>query len=379
MMEANLERRRFAANMLDARLKELVRQWDGLRASPSRDGVDLFREQLAALLVDADQIARLLREGPPARPEESGRPLMRPSARDLIHNNRALDSALWDAAGAWRELQRQPGLEGISAVESNLREALARAEALRGVLEIAAASPGRAPHKPYGVSSPGGAADPADGGAGLALDALLWRIQSDWQHVRKSPTVERVGVLRGELKEALDTAAQLREGISGAREVAPESLDSGVARFPLFRDPATGAYTRAGFDSIASAELRRCRRYHRAFGLIVIQSFAPDLEALRERVELLRDQLREYDLLSRYLDPLLVVGLPESDERQTRRVAARIEAALYDGACWGPDDRIATAGMPSAGETLAVLMATARRRLSSAVPKAPPASGSSEI
>ncbi|MEN8144360.1 MAG: hypothetical protein ABFS14_05355, partial [Gemmatimonadota bacterium] len=130
-----------------------------------------------------------------------------------------------------------------------------------------------------------------------------------------------------------------------------------------YRDGFTGAYNREGFDVRAGAELKRCRRHKRPFGLLLMRVEASDLEELRRRIEVIQEDLRDYDLLSRYVDQFIVVGLPESEREGALAVAKRVKLALRDAGLDHPADRLAFASCPDDGQTLSSLLTVAERRL----------------
>ena len=77
----------------------------------------------------------------------------------------------------------------------------------------------------------------------------------------------------------------------------------------------------------------------------------------------LESLLRGYDLLSRYSDRLVVVGLPETDASETRRIAARLLRALEESSQVAVR-RLSYALMPDDGASLSVLLERAEERLS---------------
>jgi len=139
-------------------------------------------------------------------------------------------------------------------------------------------------------------------------------------------------------------------------------LTDGV-RFLPYRDPFTGVYNREGFDALAEAELKRCRRYDRGFGLLVLEISPPDLAGLQRAVATARAELREYDLIARYVDDLVFIGVPEGGGGATRRVASRVLKALRAGGMGTWFRQLSYAILPDDGSTLSGLIHTARERL----------------
>jgi GGDEF domain-containing protein len=203
-----------------------------------------------------------------------------------------------------------------------------------------------------------------------SLDALLTRIRDDWQSLRREPAADRAGILRSELAEARRRAervqAQLRSGASGGRSERDSAhYLTGVkeaVRFGPYRDAFTGLYNREGFDVLAGAELKRCRRYSRSFGLLLLEIQSTDLDELRATIGTLQSLLRGYDLVSRYSDRLIAVGLPETNPADTRRIAARLLRAL-ESAGQRSLRRLSYALMPDDGATLSAMFEQAEQRL----------------
>jgi GGDEF domain-containing protein len=139
---------------------------------------------------------------------------------------------------------------------------------------------------------------------------------------------------------------------------------AGSARYPPFRDQETGLHSREGFDAVASGELKRCRRYERAFALLLIQLAVRDPDELRRAAGVVRRSLRESDLAGRHVDRTLAVALPETGLDDGRRVAGRLVSGLERVGVWGEEARLGIAGHPIDGETLLALFDTARGQLS---------------
>ena len=340
---------------LETRIARLQKGWQAFRGDPRPERLEEFREAFARTDRALGKLAERLGAGesgpPPADP-------FRADARSVVEAGRTLDQALTEISRAWGFLRREPDPDGLGGLADRLARAEAAAALLRRALPASEGSPGGAEREP-----PSGH---AAAGAG-SLDTLLSRIRDDWQHLRREPAADRAGVLRGELAEARRLAEALRHRLqkdepdeSTARYLT--GMDDSV-RFVPYRDAFTGLYNREGFDTLAGAELKRCRRYSRSFGLLMIETRATDLAELRGAIATLRSLLRGYDLVSRYSDRRLVVGLPETDDAETRQIAARLLRALeVDGR--SPVSRLSYALMPEDGATLASLMQAAERGLS---------------
>ena len=336
-------------------------RWGFLHTRPDRRPIRVLPRRRRAAAPDQPEPGRC----PPAAAD----PARKPSASEIVRASRALDALVTGLSGRWKEFQRRYAPEQLDGVEASLQEALARAEVLLAAVTSAAMD------DPEGDSTHETARPVAADGElearRKALDALLWRISSDWQYLRRHPTPDRIGVLRDQIGEALAHAKGLGYTLVAAlaagtaRPVEPPSAVDAVRFYP-YRDGFTGTYNREGFDAVAGAELKRCRRYGRSFGLVLLEAAPTELEGLRRRVSVISGELRGYDILARYVDRIIVIGLPEAGAGETRRVAARVMRALQANVGFAEADRLALAVMPDDEETLSGLVATARDRLHSA-------------
>lgn len=342
---------------LETRIARLQKGWQAFRGDPRPERLEEFREAFARTDRALGELADRLGGGAPASAPPSSDPF-RTDARSVVDAGRTLDQALAEINRAWGFLRREPDPEGLSGLADRLARAEAAAALLRRALPPTDAPAGEADDASRHTG-------PAASGTG-SLDGLLARIRDDWRNLRRDPAPDRAGVLRGELAEARRLAEALRHRLD--RDAPDEStaryltgMDDSV-RFAPYRDAFTGLYNREGFDTLAGAELKRCRRYSRSFGLLLIEARAADLAELRGTVATMRSLLRGYDLVSRYSDRRLVVGLPETGGAETRRIAARLLRAL-EGDGRSPVSRLSYALMPDDGATLAALMRTAERNL----------------
>jgi len=369
---------------LETRIARLQKRWQTFRADPRPERLEEFRRAFAVTDRALGELAGHLGGAPGStgaaggglapEPDPPGTPRMdprSPDARAVVEAGRTLDHVLAEVARAWGFLRRDPDPTGLGG----LADRLARAEAAAAVLSRALA-PREWPSDDHGAPAERHRAPPA-AEAG-SLDAVLTRVRDDWEHLRRDPAPDRAGVLRGELAEARRLAEALGSRMMSAEPPDPETaryltgMDDAV-RFAPYRDAFTGLYNHQGFDALAGAELKRCRRYSRSFGLLLIETRAADLSELRLTIGTLQSLLRGYDLISRYSDRRLAVGLPEAEGAQTRRIAARLLRALQSEGRSSSVRRLAYALMPEDGATLAALFEEAETRLEgrAEVPDAP--------
>ena len=290
----------------------------------------------------------------------------RPAPRDVISASRDLDARIWEAARRWKGV-----LDGNGGADlDRLVSVLKRSGDRLGTLIIALGGT-RSTWQPRGDLSEVDSGNPGVSieGAAAELEGMLWRLQADWQQLRRAPNVDRLRLLMESFQKAAETAANLR-GLRGrvgqsrfqqALRVGRQLTDG--VRFLPYRDPFTGIYNREGFDALAEAELKRCRRYGRGFGLLVLEVSPPDLAGLQRAVATARAELREYDLIARYVDDLILIGVPEGGGGATRRVASRVLRALRAGDMGAWFRRLSYATLPEDGSTLSGLIHTARDRL----------------
>lgn len=362
-----------ALRALERRMARLARRWRRFRREPEPAALAELRARFRAAADAMDELQDVL-EDPGVDVIPVGPPSSPPPAREVIQASRELDACIWRASGEWQGFQSRHGSARLEAVESLLRLAVSRAETLRRALWTVVppghptAGPGSPIGSPYG--EPVAVEDLEQN-----LDALLWRITSDWQHLRRSPAPDRIGILRDEIQEALSRAAHLRDVLRGRGRSGPDVSPGPPDRprgdsvpYHPYRDGFTGCYNREGFDAAAGAELKRCRRYRRSFGLLLVELAPPGLDDLRGLVERISSALREYDVLGRYVDRLFAVGLPESGRDETAIVARRVADALRSSPAPGIEIRVAAVTSPDDGQTLSALFGAARNRLASSEP-----------
>lgn len=292
-----------------------------------------------------------------------------------------IETALGRLTARWDEFQTRPSARRIAAFQAELERAIQESRRLRDRLTLpaegAGAGRGEAGDGPLS-SRAGEEASTAFGATRVpdlsqSLDEILWRINSDWQHSQRHPTPDRLALLRDELAEAVRQAQALLEAFgprypaeAHSREHTPEDErveELMVVPFTPYRDQSTGLYNREGFDAVAGAELKKCRRYRRDFGFLLVQLSVSGLRELREAAVAIQQSLRESDILGRYVDRTFAVGLPETAEDPTRLVGGRVVESLRNAGLWGPSARIGVAGYAADGDTLTSIVNAARDRM----------------
>ena len=362
-----------------ARLRALERQlrrrrndWGAFREEPCRatltevrDRTRRFSEALEALVITVEEA------DPPARSagwesDSDGATRARPAPRDVVAASRDLDARVWEAAQRWKGVREGNGGADLDRLVSVLRGSVDRLGTL--IVALGGDLPRRRPSRSLpAVDST--KPEVAIEETAAVLEGMLWRLQADWQQVRRAPSVDRLRVLMESFQETANAAAGLRDlrGRTGQSRFqhalrVGRQLTDGV-RFLPYRDPFTGIYNREGFDALAEAELKRCRRYGRGFGLLVLEISPPDLDGLQRAVATARAELREYDLIARYVDDLVFIGVPEGGGGATRRVASRVLKALRAGDMGSWFRQLSYATLPEDGSTLSGLIHSARERL----------------
>jgi GGDEF domain-containing protein len=196
---------------------------------------------------------------------------------------------------------------------------------------------------------------------------MLWRITSDWQHLQRAPSPDRIALLCDKLERASDEVRRLAADIEDAslRTVpdAPQAATAPLsdAGHPPFRDPVTGSLSREGFDVLVIGELKRSRRYRRPFTLLLVEAREGDSRGLAEALERVTSVLRGSDFVGRYVDRLIAVGLPETSS-EAALVAARRVMRSMPVRPGEQAPRFGLASLPEDGRTLAELAALARRQ-----------------
>ncbi|MGB5303165.1 MAG: hypothetical protein WBO43_15240 [Gemmatimonadota bacterium] len=356
---------------LERQLRRLRKDWRSFREQPCpetlaeiRARTQRFAEALEALTLSVEQVDGSTRSAD--WPSDHDTPRARPAPRDVVTASRDLDAGVWEVAQRWKGVLDGNGGADLDRLVSVLRGSVDRLGTL--IIALGGTRPSQRPPEALRALD---SANPevAIEGAAAELEGMLWRLQADWQQVRRAPTADRLSVLMESFQHAASTAAGLRElrGRTGQSRFqhalrVGRQLTHGV-RFLPYRDPFTGIYNREGFDALAGAELKRCRRYGRGFGLLVLEISPPDLVGLQRAVATARAELREYDLIARYVDDLILIGVPEGGGGATRRVASRVLKALRAGGMGSWFRQLSYSILPEDGSTLSGLIHTARERL----------------
>jgi GGDEF domain-containing protein len=360
-----------------ARLRELERElrrlrgdWRSFRDHPSPRTLSDLRRQTSTFAVGLDSLleeaARPSTERPPVASSPAAPRRDRPAPRDVVRASREIDALIWATTSGWREALAGREEEHLSSMADALQRSAERCAtlivALGGTVTRSGGTWG-------GVARQ---ADPTEGSIedlATELEGMLWKVQADWQYLRGGPTPDRLHLLMDSLESAASTTTALldlgrRAGGARFRRALRigRQLNEGV-RFLPYRDPFTGAYNREGFDALAEAELKRCRRYGRPFGLLALEISPPNLPGMKRLVATARAELREYDLVARYVDDLILVGVPEGGAGPTRRVASRLLRALRAEDMSGWFRRLSYAASPEDGSTLGGLVRSVRERL----------------
>lgn len=362
---------------MERELGRLRREWKTFRDGPTAASladvarrVERLSTSLGRLAASADSLPS--DRSPEARGRSGTDPApdgLHPDPRSVVAASRQIDSTLQEVARRWQALATSDLEKELARVQSLLLLGADRCStlimALGGVVERSADRARRSVH----TANPAGRKHVDDLIA--EIEGRLWDLRSAWHRMRQRPTAGRLRILMDSFEDAAATVAELRsvQGLSGAAETRralriQRHIPGGVPFLP-YRDPVTGAYNREGFDTLAGAELNRCRRYGRPFGVLVMRLSPPDLAGLRSATETIRSELREYDLVARHADDRIVVGLPESAAGATRRVASRLIRALRENRMHGWFQQLAYATVPEDGATLGGLLDAAFDRLRS--------------
>ena len=348
---------------VERRLEIVDRRWAEFRDAPSPARLAVLRRSVAALERELAVLAREL-HGEPTRQRTGVRvENAAPSPRDLVDAGRELDSLVNSSHQAWNATRAAPDADALRQIA----EMLSHAEQAAGTLERALTSLGKAhdTNRPTRVAS----AEPGSLRHEETLDGLLISLHDEWTRLRRRPTLDKTMRLREALAEARRQATALAT-LAGSESAlaSPEALRylGGAAeavRFAPFRDPDTGSYNGRGFDVSAAAELARCLKYGRSFGIILLSLAPGEPASARPVIGAIQTLLRRSDLVGRLASDELVIALPESDGRVTRRIAARILRALDAADSGEAVRRLTYAIAPEEGMTLTELLDAARTRL----------------
>lgn len=344
---------------VERRFASVEKEWAEFRTSPSPGRLASLRRSVTA----ADRALKLLEnslnlaESGTARHERAAFPA--PSPRDLVTAGRDLDRLIHDAMQTW--LGSRSELDSASL--DRISEMLDRADRAATTLLEAL----RALDTPHGESDFRPRDEPPS--ADATLQELLDSISSGWAILGRNPSL--AGTLQ--LQTTLRRARQQSEALSAlAKSTSPLSTPEALrylgggaesVGFSPYRDRRTGTYNGRGFEVSAAAELSRCNRYGRPFGLILMGLGIEDPGAARPIIGAMRGLLRSTDLIGHTARDRMVLALPGSDGRATRRIAARILRALDSAEHSAAVRRLTYAVAPEDGTSLAALLGHARTRL----------------
>lgn len=354
---------------LERQLRRVRGEWRSFRDEPTAERLsDTLRQARRLEQALRDMEGHMRGSGGPSHIASSGAGALpgrdRPAPRDVVSASRDLDARVSEAGRRWRSVLDGDTADDLDRLVSVLRGSVDRSAtllvALGGTLSPAPENdPDASPATPE-VSITGLASE---------FEGMLWKLRADWQQARRAPNPDRLRVLLDSFQAAAGLASTLqklheRTGDETFRKAlrVGRQLTDGVHFLP-YRDPFTGAYNREGFEALAGAELKRCRRYGRPFGLLCLEIAPPHLAGLQRAVATARAELREYDLVARYVEDLILIGVPEGGAGPTRRVASRVLKALRAGEMGGWFRQLSYATLPEDGATLGGLIDTARERL----------------
>ncbi|MCL7938219.1 MAG: hypothetical protein M8844_08660 [marine benthic group bacterium] len=344
---------------VERRIDDVHREWERFRERPSPERLAGLRRSVTATGRSLNRLADRLNRGPEEPRSEATRRRDSPNPRDLVAAGRDLDAFIEKAQLAWSGSRGAPDAASLMEISETLagaeRAAVTLGEALRELDENALRS-----------RRPDSRANPA---TVSTLEQLLEEVREVWTALRREPTLAGTLRLRGTLRSAREQARILADLAGSTSSLSdPEALSylGGAAdsvRFPPYMDRESGTYNGHGFEVSAKAEISRCVRYERPFGLLLLSVVRDDPGSVRAVIGAIRGLLRASDLLGRVSETELVLGLPESDGRATRRIAARILRAL-DAAEHGSTVRgLSYSVLPADGRHLDELLERARGRL----------------
>lgn len=96
-------------------------------------------------------------------------------------------------------------------------------------------------------------------------------------------------------------------------------------------DPETGVWNQVWVYDRANAEWNRSDRYRRILAAIEVEVLEPaDPDTMRQVAEVLRDTLRNYDLIGRKGPTTFTVVACEIQPRSARRICERIKEGVDD-------------------------------------------------
>jgi GGDEF domain-containing protein len=370
--EPNQRRSRYEAiarlGRLERRLEDVDARWSEFRNSPTPRRLAALRRSVAAVERALESLSFALDGSDDSSRHADAESPKQPSPRDLVAAGRELEESIHSALEAWSRNRSRLSADSLQLLSSRLARAEQAAATLRKALRHVA---------PFeALPDAGRPEEPAS--PEPTLQALLDEIARRFGVLRRRPTLLEAAGLQTALRRARATADSLSElAASSAALSTPEALQylggaADAVRFPGYRDRRTGNYNERGFEVSAATELSRCREYGRSFGLILVSLAQSETKLERQVIGVIRSLLRRTDLLGRAPEGQLALGLPDSDGRTTRRIAARILRALEAFDRPGTVRGLAYAVAPEDGLSIQDLAARAAMRL---VTPLPPDSG----
>ena len=344
----------------ERRIDRVEKEWAEFRRFPTPGRLTSLRRSVTAADRALERLANSLDRAESGTAPNDRASVSVPTPRDLVAAGRDLDRLIHDAVQTWLGSRSELDAAALDRISGMLdradRAATTLLEALRALEEAPRAS---TESRPPDESLP----------AEATLQELLDHVSSAWAILGRNPSVDGTRHLQAILRRA----RQQSEALSALARTAsplstPESLRylGGGAEsvgFTPYRDRRTGAYNGRGFEVSAAAELSRCARYGRSFGLILMGLEVDDRGAARSVIGAIRGLLRSTDLIGHAARDRLVLALPGSDGRATRRIAARILRALDSAEHSASVRRLTYAVAPEDGRSLAALLDHARERL----------------
>lgn len=361
----------------ERRIRAIRRRWRAFRENPDPEGLARVRRRMERALQELERLGRALEAASatavgsppyPFRPARSpGSGPSAPSPRDLVDAAREMDAAIAAALREWHACRQAPHAPSLERLVARLDDAAAAAGTL-----VAALAPLERPRADGTESPPPGATegvpDVEPHVRPATLEALLSDLRSEWTAIRRSPTPGRATEFERTIDAArVQAASLLALAASESPLAAPEALRylagaGDAVRFRPYRDDSSGAYNAHGFAVSAGMELDRCRRYGRSLGLILLTLDPTGQDRVRPILGSIRGLLRGYDVVGRISASELALGLPESDGRGTRRIAARLLRALDAAGHRDAVRRLDYAVAPEDADAIDALLAAARGR-----------------
>jgi len=132
--------------------------------------------------------------------------------------------------------------------------------------------------------------------------------------------------------------------------------------FAPFRDQVTGLHSWAGFESVASGELRRCLRRDRSFTILRLRPGTGDPGALRAVAQRLRNRVRASDHIGYQADRGFMLALAETAREEAVALSRRLVDVLRDAGGSDAERLMGLATYPEDGDSVAALLDAAGER-----------------